>query len=445
MKKNLKIKMMPRPKSSMPNGRNLSQLKLEKNKKINSNDDITLNQSPKISSGKFRSLLTNRNNFSLLDINDKVTNSRGTSLPIQYKRLTSKEVKELFNIEKLENYKKFQKMKYNSMKNIFLEKNKIANKTKHQNIINKKNFEKNYETDIINNKTDICDNINNNTNYSCIKNEIKKIKKDNIIISKRPQTSKANNRKKIIFEEEKKNNEKTYKIKDIWKPLNYEEYEEMVNDKKKLIKKMQKNPFFTRLPQCSIKEIKEKVNHSDIFFLQKNNKENIDLEHNNNYIKKKNYNIYFNSDIFNIKNDEINIKKIGEKYLFNNQNNIKYTSSKESQSSWQNNIYKDPINNFSSKNYNILSPNRKNNFLNKDDIYKSLKKKPLNKQKGLGNYMDSANNNSSHFGQEYSKCYKSNPNCFKKVTEICANFGDLFLHYKNMCDKPFHKIKILDK
>ena len=75
---------------------------------------------------------------------------------------------------------------------------------KHQNIINKKNFEKNYETDIINNKTDICDNINNNTNNSCIKNEIKKIKKDNIIISKRPQTSKANNRKKIIFEEEKK-------------------------------------------------------------------------------------------------------------------------------------------------------------------------------------------------------------------------------------------------
>ena len=436
---------MPRPKSSMPNGRNLSQLKLGENKKINSNDDMTLNQSPKISSGKFRSLLTNRNNFSLLDINDKVTNSRGTSLPIQYKRLTSKEVKELFNIEKLENYKKFQKMKYNSMKNIFLEKNKILNKTKHQNIINKKNFEKNYETDIINNKTDICDNINNNTNYSCIKNEIKKIKKDNIIISKRPQTSKANNRKKIIFEEEKKNNEKTYKIKDIWKPLNYEEYEEMVNDKKKLIKKMQKNPFFTRLPQCSIKEIKEKVNHSDIFFLQKNNKENIDLEHNNNYIKKKNYNIYFNSDIFNIKNDEINIKKIGEKYLFNNQNNIKYTSSKESQSSWQNNIYKDPINNFSSKNYNILSPNRKNNFLNKDDIYKSLKKKPLNKQKGLGNYMDSANNNSSHFGQEYSKCYKSNPNCFKKVTEICANFGDLFLHYKNMCDQPFYKIKILDK
>ena len=180
--------MITRPKSSIPNGRNLSQLKLEKNKKINSNDDITLNQSPKISSGKFRSLLTNINNFSLLDINDKVTNSRGTSLPIQYKRLTSKEVKELFNIEKLENYKKFQKMKYNSMKNIFLEKNKIANKTKHQNIINKKNFEKNYETDIINNKTDICDNINNNTNNSCIKNEIKKIKKDNIIISKRRKT-----------------------------------------------------------------------------------------------------------------------------------------------------------------------------------------------------------------------------------------------------------------
>ena len=34
--------------------------------------------------------------FSLLDINDKITDSRGTSLPIQYKRLTEEENKRQF-------------------------------------------------------------------------------------------------------------------------------------------------------------------------------------------------------------------------------------------------------------------------------------------------------------------------------------------------------------
>ena len=35
----------------------------------------------------------NKKLFSLLDINDKITNSRGTCLPIQYKRLTDEEIK----------------------------------------------------------------------------------------------------------------------------------------------------------------------------------------------------------------------------------------------------------------------------------------------------------------------------------------------------------------
>ncbi len=145
-----------------------------------------------------------------------------------------------------------------------------------------------------------------------------------------------------------------------------------------------------------------------------------------------------------MKNNEISIKKIGEKYLFNNPKNIKYTSTRESRSEWKNVITKDALNNCSSKSYNILTPNRKNNNLTKDDIYKILNDKkvlhnPLRKQNVLSKYMDLANNSSSNSGQEYLKFYNANPDCFKKVPEHCGTFGDLYLQYKNLCDEPFYK------
>ena len=57
-------------------------------------------QSPKIFSEKIR-FLKNKNDpklFSLLDIDDKKTNARGTSIPNQYKRLTDEEIKKKFEV-----------------------------------------------------------------------------------------------------------------------------------------------------------------------------------------------------------------------------------------------------------------------------------------------------------------------------------------------------------
>ena len=163
-------------------------------------------------------------------------------------------------------------------------------------------------------------------------------------------------------------------------------------------------------------------------------------------MRQEKYNIYFNSDIFNIKNDEISLNKIGEKYLFNNPNNIKYTSSRESKSDLHHNSNKDTSSNFSSKNYNILIPNRKNNSLTKDDIYKILKENkaynnPLNRHTSISKFMDLAHSASSNLGKEYLKIYNSNPNCFKKIAENCGSYGDLYLYYKNLCDEPFYKKK----
>ena len=434
--------MITRPKSSMPNRRISNKLKLDTNTKINSVDNISINQSPKISSGKFRTFLDNKNSFSMLDVNEKVIMDKGPSLPVQYKRLSSKEIKEIFHMNKLENYRKAKKLKISSMKNILLDRMALLNIVKNQ-------------TDKKNNKTE-----NQKENWvkterkSMHKNntfsgeEIKKLNKRGIFIQ-RPQTSKAtrsrlNIQKLGLKTEEIKDSEKTYIKRDIWKPLNYEIYEEMVKNKKIFITKMQENPFFKRLPQCSIREIKEKTRNSDIFFLKQKIPEKFELERERREKRQEQYNSYFDSDIFNLKNNEISIKKIGEKYLFNNPKNIKYTSTRESKSEWKNVITKDALNNCSSKNYNILTPNRKNNNLTKDDIYKILNDKkvlhnPLRKQNVLSKYMDLANNSSSNSGQEYLKFYNANPDCFKKVPEHCGTFGDLYLQYKNLCDEPFYK------
>jgi len=443
--------MTTRPKSSVPNRRISDKLKLDTNNKINSQDNISINQSPKISSGKFRTLFEKRDSFSILDMDDQATIDKGPSLPIQYKRLSSKELKELINGNLLENNKKAKKLKYSAMKNILLDRMKLSNISDRQKdkkiiikgkkIFDAENQKENYEKP----KKKF---LRKNNTFSG--EDIKRLNKKGLFIQ-RPQTCKINrNRNNFqkfgLKTEEIKENEKTYNKRDIWKPINYEAYEEMVKNKKIFIRKMQENPFFNRLPHCSIKEIKAKTRNSDIFNLRRNGHEKFELEKQRRDLRQEQINVYFDSDIFNIKNNEVNIEKIGEKYLFNDPKNIKYTSSRESKSDWMSNISKDALNNCSSKNYNILTPNRKNYNLTKDDIYKILEDKntlqnPLHKQKSISKYIDLANNGSSNLSQEYFKFYKSNPNCFKKIAEHCGTFGDLYLRYKNLVDEPFYKKK----
>ena len=112
--------MISRPKSSRPIKRSLNEIRLEKNYSSNN----ILNHSPKISNGKFRFIMPEPKLFSILDVNEKVTNSKGPSIPLQYKRYTSKEIKQLFNKGNTETHKLTKKFQFNSMKNILLEKMK---------------------------------------------------------------------------------------------------------------------------------------------------------------------------------------------------------------------------------------------------------------------------------------------------------------------------------
>jgi len=451
----------------------------------NNNNNFSINQSPKLFSGKMRYIFEDKKLFSLIDLNEKITNSKGPSLPIQFKRLTSEEIHNLFNGSKTDRYEKFKKLKYTSIKDTLLGRiimpkgnNKEANKVdakkepdkkveKKSNDINNidkgnileenKNKEKNKTLDNINNnnmkeETNIAKKIEDNKN---IKKEEKKEDKDKEKeIIKRPNTSIYSYKKKINTENEKADTIKEKKINnnnDIWMPSNYKDYEETVKDRKVFFQKMKENPFFSRLPTCTLKEIQAKAHNTDIFFVKPpklNSKFNYFKNYMNN-IKNQKSNCYYNSDIFNIKNDELSIRKIGEKYLFQIPQNVKYTSSRESHSEWKSDINGNSINNCSSKEYNILIPNRRNYNLTKEKAYKTLdklnynKNNPISKQRTVSKFIDLANNIKSNFGKDYMNCYQANQDCFKKVAEHCSSYGDLFLEYKNLCDRPFYKKNLL--
>ena len=294
-------------------------------------------QSPKIYSGKMRYILENKKLFSLMDLDEKTTNSKGPSLPIQFKRLTPEEIRFLFDEKTSNAYKKNKKLKCSSLRKNFLNKIKIPkeiiknnkNETNINSDINDKNL-KSENNAFENEKTDTENNIQKYISHTEQDIEIKKNKKDEIL--KRPNTSRFSNLHKKInynFENNKNNNNKF----DIWMPTNYKNYELLVKDRDLFIEKMRQNPFFNRLPSCTIKDIQSKVNSTDIFFLNpptSNSKFNSYINYKENI--KKNNNTYFLSDIFNVKNDEISIQKIDEKYILNNNQNKKYTTDRKSKS-----------------------------------------------------------------------------------------------------------------
>lgn len=473
--------MLSRPKSTA-SIRN-SNFKFNFNSNNNSNllkldnNNFSINQSPKLFSGKMRYMFEPKKLFSVADLNEKITNCKGPSLPIQFKRLTCEEIHNLFPNNYTKRNDILNKFKYTSIKGTLLERiiKPDENKKEANNINTKKEQDKNnekktYEINITDkginpeeSKTKMAQinqkDINNNERKEVIiakETEENKSKKEEKEIIKRPNTSifayKQKQKNIINTEDVKVNNivkeEKIYNIKnDIWKPANYKDYEESVKDRKFFFQKMKENPFFNRLPSCTLKEIQDKTYNTDIFFVKppKSSSKFNNFKNYMNNIKNQKNNCYFNSDILNIKNDELSLKKIGEKYLFQIPQNVKYTSSRESNSEWKTNIPGNSINNCSSKDYNILTPNRINNNMTREKVYKTLdninynKNNPISKQRSVSKFIDLANNKKSNLGIDYVNCFQTNPNCFKKVAEHCSSYGDLFLEYKNLCKIPFYK------
>ena len=408
------------------------------------------NQSPKISSNKIRNITGEEKLFSLIDINDKVTNNKGTSLTNQYKRLSQEEFNKTFGIYEFEwNYDKT--LIKNYLKNIHsttsLFNSKIGTDQNELPNIDKKTIVKS-----ISQPKDL-----NNKN-TLIKNEKENEKEKNIsksssmkVFDSINEENKIKNKRNINQKLENDNNSKEYicsntveKRNDRWMPKNYQNYELLVKNPRLVFLKMKEDSLKRKIPFYNSKEISQKMNDTDVFFTK--NKKILK----NVFNQKKNISsVYSDSDIYSIKNDIPLLSRCGETYLFKNNSNNKYTSVNESNSKWKPSSNLPNLINYSSIEYNILSPGTKSNNHTKQNIIEECKNKtknenniffnPTHKQKGLSEFIDITQNGSGNLGKEFEKFFKENPFCCHQKSEVCGTFGDIHLNYKSTCTRPFIK------
>ena len=376
--------------------------------------------------GKISYILQEKKLYSLSDINEKITNSKGPNLRKQHVRLTDEQLNKFYGNGKLIGWnhdKLFIKNYFKALKHPSSAYN-LKMHTIDMNMKKDNKLENRKTTEQLNsNKTNI-----DSINKTDIKNKNpKKEKKLQRII---PAT----------------------KCNDMWMPKNYKKYDLIVKNPLLIDTKISQDSFLKKLPFFSYEQIRKKMHETDIFFTkEKKSEKNINRRIKSSYI-------FGESDIFCQKNDKVNLSKSGEKYLFKPNILKKYTSSNESNSRWQPGINYPNLINHPSTNFNILSPNVRNNQYNRtkqsifeeckninknknDDAYqkKLLFFNPTHKQKGMGEFIDLTKNGSSNPGKEFINKYKENSQCCQRSSEVCANFGDVYYNYKNVSTKPFMK------
>ena len=388
--------------------RPFSGINLNKNNSL-----ITLNQSPKIYSSKFREFIKekNKNNnnninklFSLNDINDKITNSRGIQFSPSFKRYSIEELKKILKTNKNE----FQKL--NNKEKKIPKSYRIKNKSQTSKDLiqrcysateRKKNKSKS-QNSIPNLKNEIKIEINNNNNNNNLIKEIKEIRKD------------------------------------CFMPSNYLKYSFYVKNPKIFLENIKKKaPNFS---SYTTKTMLDRIHNTDIFFL-KNQSENEKKQINKYNIFRENYKKntekYYDSDVFNIKPiKENDILKSGEKYLYNKKTRNKYSNIESSESEWEANkklIF--PSSNLPSKPFDILSPNRKSFIDNKKNF------QSFHLQKGIMEYYDLTQVNSANVNKKYQSAYLNDINAFHKFHGICSDFYDSYGKNKELVNKPFVKEK----
>lgn len=406
-------------------------------------------QSPKISSGKDRiTSLTRPQLFSLRDINDKVTDSHSTNLPIQYKRLSDDEIKKMFNVTN--NNKKF-------YLNIHIKNQKESSNKKEEKVnepISTEIKTQYAKTEIDEEKKTT--NINNNFDE----------KKINLVKTTIDCTNKKRNsdNKLLDYKEQKDIDpiKKERKIKtaspvnrdflrtihpyslttrnDKWKPEGYNHYEILVKNPVLLKKELLSNPITSRLPNISIKEIKEKSNNSDIFFTKE--------KHDGFQALASTYKDHQNSDIFLIKNDLTSLEKSGETYLFKPQKREVYNVSKPSNSEWHAKNSMPTLLNHTSINWSMTNPAAKSIAKTKAQIQIDCKEKdpafnPIYRQKSLCEFIDLTRVGAPNPNKTYLQSLNKTQECFRRRTDLCGGFNDIHRMYKDLCDRPFVKPKLI--
>lgn len=354
--------------------------------------------------------------FSLLDINDHITNNRGTSLPSQFKRLSNQELIALFGEE-------------------FAKENKLLKLT----------------IDTSHSKNDCGRNETEPKNY-------------------------------MRYAQTESNFHKfAYSKNDKWKPKSFKRYEYLLHNPKLIGIEGLNNKFANKLPNYTLKEIRDKNYNSDVFFIKKkkncklndintehkedvthddisnvsdihiNNNNNkrfhteINEDNNNSYITKKApYGDPRESDIFFLKNNKTTQQKSGEVYLYKPQKLESYTTSKESKSEWAAKTSLPSLLNHTSSNWHPLNASNKNISYTKEQILTENNKEginPIYRQKSISEFIDLTRVGAPNPNRTYLESFNKTHGCFRKRTDLGGAYNDIHKMYKDICDRPFIRPK----
>lgn len=442
-----------------------------------------LNNSPNLNISTFRKrTLSQPKLFSLLDINDKITNKRSTDLPIQYRRRSPEEIKQLLY------YKPHLKQIFKHTNN-YENQGDINNKelnNSNNNTLQKQNYSPNnsYLNNLSRNVLDNSFNSNDNNveeiqvkgNLSCNQNDISIPLGDQNVIDYLSQSDRSTlvfSRNKLLYKPyildnyndfQKSQKEKT----DKFKPKHFDFCEHLI--KKATItnkfKKIPKHNIDYSYRSKSVHETKDldklkEINKTTLLHNKDSNPNNMSsyiqkepqMPQISSYKTKKflisgsNTQKYRQSDIFFLKNDENSKNKSGEKTLFKIIPPFKYTTSRESNSMWNPKNRMPSLLNHSSSEAHLLNPSIQNISQTKkqiDEKYKemNISQNVANKKKGFSEFIDLSRVSAPHLNYDYLSIYNKDQNTFAKRNNVCSDFNDMYkLGYLNLCDKPFKKFQ----
>lgn len=376
--------------------------------RVHTQPSLTLLQSPKLTTQKWRATKTKPSRskpkiqtsfsiyetphmFSMIDVNDKLTNKKGTDLPDQYIRRNTEQLQKIL---KGEHPKKFLPQK--DEKSITSRNITSAQPSSIPMSRQKRLFSSQFKIKRIENaKTNI------------------------------PSSSKENN-----FPQVKS---------DRYIPEDFAYYQEQVKNPSLITKEIAANYSFYRddLYNIPMKEIKNRCLASDVFMLGPPKGEDLQNTEKFNIRNKQGPISYLTSDIFNAKQpNDFTKMKSSEKYYYINKPD-KYTNVRVSKSSWKDKYgFRVVMKNLGSLQYNIISPGI-------NSITPAFKDVdcPVNKTKGLTEFIDLTRVSAPNHNPEYQKFYNDNKRTFHKVHGMCSDYLESYGHSKGIVGKPFSQEK----
>lgn len=376
-------------------------------------------QSPKINSGRIRNgtviNTSEERMFSLLDINEKAI-AHGTKLPAQYIRPVEPET----SVNKSNDVtpKKANELLLEEQQKMIPEANDEVDPEKYRKL------NRNVRTANVTSRKLL----DNGSTQSIFFNTNKPKDHDNPV---------DNNKVDKFYERNPRKDDNAL-------PYDYRVYERLVKTSHATTRK--EDPFASRLVVLPMKEIKQKMLDSDIFFNKKtqNIGENFEIVREN-YLQRKQKN-YHDSDIFMIKHNETALNKDGEsKYLDAKGNNVKksvYNVSSRSNSEWHPKSAFPSLLNHTSSEYHILNRNVKNISKTKQQVYddaKAVNFDPVHRQKSLCEFIDLTNVGVPNPNKEFLAAYNKTKNPFHLSSNLCATYLDIHKPNRNISERPFVK------